>query len=301
MADLKQLTARAKAALETARSRWTAVDVGVRVFRRFSEDDGGSFAAALTYYTFFAVFPMLLFSASALGYITFGNAELRDRIIEKGIESIPLLRDALTPEGLEVIGNSRNSLALTGLVMALYAGSGGVAALEHALNRIYRVADEPNFIQKRLRSLRWLALIGAAVVVSVGLSTAGNVLPSIIADVPGVVTVLTFAIGIGVSLFIFLSMFKFLPAVSLTWKQVLPGAITATVAFEVLKIAGSAYLARGQATRNNTFGTFAASAALLVASYLISQVTLLAAEVNAVLAERRTTRQSSTGLEEGDE
>ena len=298
--DLKQTAAQAKRVVETARSRWGPVDVAVRVFKRFSEDDGGSFAAALTYYTFFSIFPMLLFSASALGYVTFGNAELRQRIIEQGIEAIPLIRDALSPEGLEVIGNSRSSLALTGLAMALYAGSGGVVALGHALNRVYRVKEEPNFFQKRLKSLKWLAVIGLAVVASVALSAAGNVLPAVVTDVPGALMVVTFLTGAAVSLFIFVAMFKFLPAVPLTWKDVLPGAIAATIAFEILKIAGSAYLARGEASRNDTFGTFAASAALLVASYLISQVTLLAAEINAVLAERRATRQSSKPLEEGD-
>lgn len=300
MAELSKLGVQAKRAVEVARSRSTAVDVVVRVFKRFSEDEGGTLAAALTYYTFFSIFPLLLFSASALGYITLGNAELRDQIIQKGIDAIPLLGDALTSSGLEQLGRARGSLALTALAMGLYAGSGGVVALEHALNRIYRVTEEPKFVQKRLRSLKWLALIGAAVVLSVGASTAGSLLPKVVTDLPGVLSTLTFLIGVAMTLFVFVAMFKFLPARRLSWKEIFPGAVTAAVAFEILKVAGGAYLARGETVRSNTFGTFAASAGLLVASYLVSQVTLLCAEVNAVLAERRTTRQSSSPPKEGE-
>ena len=92
---------------------------------------------------------------------------------------------------------------------------------------------------------------------------------------------------------LFSTAYKMLPATSLSWKEVLPGAIVAAIGFEILKLAGAAYLARGESTRNDTFGTFAAAAALLIASFIVARVVLLAAEVNAVLAERRATRQSS--------
>jgi membrane protein len=91
---------------------------------------------------------------------------------------------------------------------------------------------------------------------------------------------------------VFAAAFRVLPATELAWRDVLPGALVAAAAFELLKSLGAAYLEAGAASRNATFGTFAAAAGLLVASYLICQITLLSAEVNVVLAERRLTRQS---------
>ena len=70
MDRLKRLAALAKLQIEKARARWGGVDIAVRTFKRYSEDDGGSYAAALTYYTFFSIFPLLLFAAAALGYVT---------------------------------------------------------------------------------------------------------------------------------------------------------------------------------------------------------------------------------------
>jgi uncharacterized BrkB/YihY/UPF0761 family membrane protein len=92
--------------------------------------------------------------------------------------------------------------------------------------------------------------------------------------------------------------FMMLPAQPRGLKEVLPGSIAGGIGFELLKAVGGWYLASGASSRRATFGSFAAAAGLLVASYLLAQLTLLAAELNAVLAERRRTRQSSVNAEE---
>ena len=265
----------------------------MRTFNRYSQDDGGPYAAALTYFAFFSIFPMLLFAVSILGYVTFFNPDLRPQIIEAGVDAVPLMRDVLQPKALNDIVKQRQELAVTGLVLALYAGTGAIAALEHALNKIFRVDDEPNFLAKRVRALRWLALLGGLVVVSTaitaltGLDLSGNS--------PETDALWREALGhlagaaIGVA--IFATAFRFLPARRLTWGDVLPGAVVAGVAFELLKLFGTLYLESGGPSEA-TFGAFALAAGLLVASYLIAQLTLLAAELNAVLIERREVRTS---------
>jgi uncharacterized BrkB/YihY/UPF0761 family membrane protein len=77
------------------------------------------------------------------------------------------------------------------------------------------------------------------------------------------------------------------------------GAVVAALLFELLKEFGTWYLSRGAEGREAAFGVFASAAGLLVASYLLAQVILLAAELNDVLAQRRVTRQSS--IEEAKE
>lgn len=286
MESIKRLPALAKLQVERTRARWGWFDIVVRTFKRFGEDDGGSYAAALTYYTFFSIFPLLLFSVAAVGYLTFGNDTLQQELVGSGLKTVPILKDALTPDGIKIIQESRNSLALTGLVLALYSGSGVIVALQHALNKIQHEDDEPNFIQKRLRSLMWLGILGVGAVGSLALSTVVGFAPGLLAAALSLAGALILNTGL------FATSFKFLPAKSRSWNEVLPGSIVAAVGFEILKVAGTSYLARGEATRSDTFGAFAAAASLLIASYLIAQVILLAAEVNEVLAERRATRQT---------
>jgi YihY family inner membrane protein len=277
----------AKLQLERARARFGVIDIAVRTFKRYSEDDGGPNAAALTYYAFFSIFPLLLFAAAILGYMTFASPELRAQILESAVNSVPLVREALDPENLTLIENRRQALAITGAALALYAGSGAIVALEHALNKIHRTTVEPNWVGKRVRSLKFLAVFGGAAVLSVALGTVASSAPS------GVAAVLALLGGLAVNVFIFSAAYKYLPNATQSWTAVLPGAIVAGIVFELLKLFGAAYLAGGQGARDATFGALASAATLLVASYLISQVVLLAAEINAVLCERREMRTTS--------
>ena len=291
-----EVVARAKLRVERARADHGAVDITIRTFRRFSEDDGGFFAASLTYYTFFSIFPLLIFGASALGYLTFLSSKLQERLLEEGLGAVPLISELLDSESIQTLQEQRGTLAIVGLLLALYTGSGAITALEHALNKIYRVRGEPGPIARRLRSLRWLAAAGVAVLVTVGVGALGPLAGGLFGDGPAItlsVGILVRILGVAVSALMFIAAFRLLPAADYSWREVLPGAVAASIAFEILKLVGGWYLARSSGSREQTFGAFNTAAALLVASYLLAQITLLAAELNAVLAERRVTRQSA--------
>lgn len=367
MDKLKNLGAQAKLLLQRARARSAPFDIAVRTFKKFSEDDGGSYAAALTYYTFFSIFPLIFFAASVLGYLTFGNEELRNDILKAGLSSVPMLRDVLSPGGLSFIEERRQGFALTAGLMALYAGTGAIVALQHSLNRFQNVVDEPNWVQKRLRSLKFVAVFSVAVVLSLSLGAVARFATGFFApetrlegqvvevvDIRGLArddltatvnvgadsftagagetrgayqiesiqdecvtissgdkevtagnsecTPLTPAgifawitshlVGFIVGVLIFAGAYKFLPQLRRSWRDVLPGAMVAAFLFEVLKEVGSLYLERSGQHREATFGVFAISAGLLVACYLISQITLMAAQLNDVIMERRLTRQT---------
>ena len=296
MADVGRITTRLKLRVERARARYGLVDVVVSTFRRFSANDGGVLAAALTYYMFFSIFPLLLFSASAVGYLTFLSEGFRDNLLRSGLEGVPLFNQILTFDVLESIKENRGTLAIAGLLLALYSGSGAVVALRHGLNRIDCVEDEGNFFAKRLDSLKWLAYLGLATVVSF----AATVLVGVVGAKAGSSTVATVlvsvtlgVVAVGVNTGIFLTAFRFLSNKGRSWREVFPGALVAAIAFEVLKLVGGAYLSAGAQGRSRTFGAFSAAAGLLVASYLLAQVTLLAAELNAVLAERNERRTTT--------
>lgn len=281
--------AQAKLRIERARARYAFADIVVRTFRRFSEDDGGVMAASLTYYMFFSIFPMLLFAAAVLGFVARVDDTLSvQEILKATVDTFPLLGAVLTEDALEAIRNRSGQLALAGAVLALYSGSGGVVALGHALNRINREGQERSFVGKRLASVKWLAMLGIGVILSI-------VLGSVLTFAGTLAVAGAIVAGAGLNVGLFMTAFKYLPNKRRAWSEVLPGAVVAGIAFEILKQLGTLYLSSGQAGRDATFGAFATTATFLVASYLLAQITLLAAEVNAVLAERRATRRSSVG------
>jgi membrane protein len=295
MDRIKALVERAKQAFGRARERSAVVDVAAGTIKRFGDDDGGFYAAGLTYYTFFSVFPLLLFAGSVIGYLTLGNQKLRDELIGRGVDAVPLIRDALTPEGLDILSENRGGFALAAFVLAVYSGTGAITALQHALNKFHGITEEPNWLFKRLRALRFLVLLGGGIVASLLLTTAGNFAADLFGGNRYVGGTITFLAGVAVSIFIFATTYRYLPAHRQSWRDVLPGALVGAAAFEIMKIGGTYYLAQGESTRNDTFGTFVVAATLLVAAYLVSQVTLLAAEVNLAIRDRRNRRESGQG------
>ena len=286
MPDFSKPINQAKLRLEKARARYGLVDIVVRTFKRHSEDDGGFYAAALTYYVFFSMFPLLIFATALLGFATRIYPELEQNLLTEGLQSFPLIGSIIEPEILKAIRRSAGGLAALSVVLALYSGTGAVVALSHALNKIHRVEDEGNFFVKRLDAFKWLALFALMVIGSVTVAGWGQWVPG---WGPSIVSLV---VGLALNLAIFATAFKFLPRMRRKWEDVLPGALIAAGVFELLKWFGTLYISRGAETRSATFGAFATAAGLLVASYLLAQITLLTAEVNAVLAERRLTRQS---------
>lgn len=295
---IARAVAQGKLRLQRARSRWGLVDIVVRVLKRFSETDGGTHSKALTYYVFFSVFPLLAFAAAILGYVTFGDKELQDRLFAAAVKSFPMLKDALTPRGFAVIESRRQELAFLSLLFALYSGSGAVIALEHALNKVHRIDNEPNFVDKRIRGLKWLAILGMGAVLSVALSTLGYLTNSVFNSFGPIGAFTSTALlqigGLALSVGILATAYRFLPAAELSWRDVLPGAIAGGIVFEILKFLSNLFVKGGVESRNATFGAFATAATLLIVSYLVSQMTLMAAEINAVLAERRVARSPAT-------
>lgn len=286
MPDFSRYLAQAKLRLEKARARYGLVDIVVRTFKRFSEDDGGFYAAALTYYVFFSMFPLLIFATALLGFATQVYPELEQDLLAEGLQSFPLVGSIIEPDVLKAIKRGAGGLAVLSVVLALYSGTGAVVALGHALNKIHRIENEGNFFVKRLDALKWLALFALMVLGSLVVTGWAQWVPGWGA------TIVSLVVGVGLNLAIFATAFKFLPRMQRSWQDVLPGAMIAAGVFELLKYFGTLYISRGAEARSATFGAFATAAGLLVASYLLAQITLLTAEVNAVLAERRLTRQS---------
>lgn len=267
------------------------------VIRKFGDDGAGNLAALIAYYAFVSLFPLLLVFVTILGYVLDGDPRLKDEILEGTLGKFPLLSDQLK---LHSLSGSGPALAI-GIVLTLLAGLGVTGASQTALNRIWAVpfSKRPNFLISRLRGIALLLTLGALTIVAtlaggfVGASESGNA--SAWALIAGVVLALI------ANLVLFTSAFKLLTAISLSWRDVLPGAAVASALWTLLQYFGGVYVSHELRHTGPLYGSFALVLGLLAWLYLGAQLTLFSAEVNVVLARRLWPRSLfAPGLLEAD-
>jgi YihY family inner membrane protein len=198
----------------------------------------------------------------------------------------------------------RGSVAalVVGISVAVWAGTGVALALENALDHVWGVPirRRANPIYARVRALLWIAALGGITLVGTVLGSA-----SAFATYGLAARLLALVISLGINLVVFLAVFRVLTSHSPSWRAVLPGAIVAAAAWEVLQTAGGYIVDRQLRHASSTYGVFAIVIGLLSWIYLAANVTLLSAEINVVHARRLWPRSltllGEQPLTDGDE
>jgi membrane protein len=266
-------------AVDRFQQRHPLLGFPLAVRQKFADDQGGFLAASVTYYAFFSIFPLLLVLVTLLGYALQGNPDLQRRVLDSALADFPVIGPQLQTNVHSLTG-SVPALAI-GIGVALWAGTGVALALENAQDHIWGVPirRRANPLLARLRALVWIAAIG-------GVTLAGTLLgsASAIASYGPAVRLAGVALSLAINIAAFVAIFRVLTSHSPLWRDVLPGALVAGVAWEILQLVGGYIVDRQLRHASSTYGVFAIVIGLLSWLYLAANVTLLSAELNVVRA-----------------
>jgi YihY family inner membrane protein len=269
---------RLAARLDALQQRHPRVAFPLAVLRKFSDDGAGDLAALIAYYGFFSIFPLMLAVVTVLGFVLEDRPDLREDLVDSALGQLPVIGDQI---GGDVGALEGNGIGLVvGLVGAVLAGLGAMSAAQSAMNRVWYVprADLPKGLEKRGRAVLALAVIGVGTIGSTVVANIGSILPDL-----GLVSRIAVLAGVlVVNVVVFTVAFQVLTSRPLTWKSQIPGAVLASVAWFVLQLVGSWFFRTRVQGASETYGTFALVIGLLSFFYLLAQITILAAEVNAV-------------------
>lgn len=267
--------------------RWLAVPVAV--VRKMSNDQGGSLAALIAHYGFLSLFPLILVFSAVLGFLLEADPGLRTHVLQTVTHSFPSsLSNFITKN------TKGNSLALgTGAFVTLWAGLGVTRATERAMNNIWDIplAERPNLWWSRLRGLAMLGILGITFLVSTALTSlqqAGGLLaiPTAVLSVAG-----PLALNFG----LYLLAFQVLTNRHLPWRTMMPGAAVGAIGWTALQSLGALFIHHELAHASQLYGTLASVIGVLVWIYVGALLTLYAAEVNVVLANRLWPRSLAGG------
>jgi membrane protein len=212
------------------------------------------YAAALAFFTVFSIAPVLVVVVTLVGFIM-GESAVEGQLFEQlegtiGPEAAGVVETAVINSQIDQSGILP---ALLGIAATVVGATTVFAQMQASLNQIWDVAPKPTassmwvFVKSRLMSLTIVLAIGFTLMVSLVLSVA---LRAVMAFAEGWLPVPAWAmVGTELSLslfvvtFLFAAIFKILPDVLLSWRDVLLGAFITALLFTVGRSLIAIYLA----------------------------------------------------------
>lgn len=263
--------------LDRLQQRRRGLGFAIAVVYKFVDDQGGYLAALITYYAFVSLFPLLLLLTTTLGVVLSGQPDLQQSVMQSTLSQFPVIGAQLQqPEQL----SGGVVAVVVGIAGALYGGLGVGQAVQNAMNTVWAVPrnNRPDPIRSRIKSLLLLFVLGSAAITATGVSAAGR-----FAETLGWFgrVGLTLA-AIGINAVICLVAFRVTTARSVTYREVLPGALTAAVVWQLVQSFGAGYVSTTMSTASVTNSVFALVLGLLAFLYLISVSLVMCAEINVV-------------------
>jgi membrane protein len=256
--------------------------------RDFMDDECPRMAAALSYYTVFALPPLLIL------LLLIAGAVWDPKDVQEAIQT--QMGSLMGSQGAQEIGTiinqaerpgGRGIKAVLGVGALILGATGAFLQLQAALNRAWEVEPDPNaggwknFVFKRLLSLGMILGIAFLLLVSLALSAVVSALGGFAGRlVPGASeailflfeNVITFVVVAG----LFATIFKVLPDAKIAWRDVLVGALVTAFLFTLGKFGLGFYL--GRSNPGEAFGAAGSLALVLVWIYYSSMIVLFGAE-----------------------
>lgn len=256
------------------------------VIKKFTDDRASQLAALIAYYGFFSLFPLLLVFATVASYVIKGNQQLRERLLNSVVEQFPVVGTQIgetIDESVRQLSNSPLTLAV-GVVGAMWTGTAIVAAAQNAMDEVWDVprVERPGLVARVMRAFLLFFVFGASIVLSTFLAGTGGETGWNAA----LLKALSMAGTVLMSVAVFSFAFRSLTVARVSWRDVLPGAIFAAVAWTVLLLLGNWLVERQIGRASAVYGFFAIVIGLLAWISLVAQLFLLAAEINVVRARR---------------
>jgi membrane protein len=247
------------------------------VVYKFFDDFGTYLAAIFTYYAFVSLFPLLLIASTVLSVVLRGDPTLQKELLTSALNSFPVVGSELgAPEHL----SGGPTGLIVGIVGSVYGGLGVAQAFQYASNTMWAVPRDsrPNPLHARGRSVVLLVVVGLTILATTSLSILSNGGVGLLGTTEKYLAVAA-SVVINAAAAVFA--FRFATARELSRREVLPGAISAAVFWQLLQTFGIIYV-RHVKHASETNAVFAIVLGLLAYLFLTAITLLLSVEINVV-------------------
>lgn len=258
-------------------------------------DEALTRGAAIAFYTVTSLSPVLLIVVAIAG-IVFGQQAAQGAVVEQlsglmGSQSASLVQTALQSASALASGLVAGAIGLAALIIT---ASGVFVEMQTALNVIWGVPEPQTdpvtrIIRARATSLGLVAALGFMLLVSLLISAAlaalGDWLEGAVPFGAVVLRSINLMVSFAMITVMFGAIYKVLPDRNIEWRDVIHGALTASVLFSTGKYLISLYI--GSSTITTSYGAAASVVIMLIWLYYSAQIFLFGAEFAKILSHRR--------------
>lgn len=263
---------------------------------RFNNDDVPALGYQLAYNLVLSFFPFIIFLMTLIGHTSLSNEEILVALSRlMPVSAFNLISNAISG----VITTKHNQLMSFSLILTIWSASAGFNAVIKGLNKAYGVSESRNFIKVRIISI--LCTLGMAfiILIMMFLLILGRIIWNYAAYKLGfsyeLVTlwaIIRYSIVISTAIFIFTALYRYAPCKRLTWLEVLPGSLLATLNL-ILVSAAFAYYVNNFANYSVVYGSIGAIIILLTWLFLVAVIVIIGGEVNASLYHENSSTKIS--------
>ena len=262
-------------------------------FNEFNDDNAIKLSASLSYYTIFALPPLMIIIITICGFF-FGKDAVTGQLYGQinglvGNDAAIQIQNAI--KNVE-LSESNVFATVFGGIMLLIGASGVFAEIQSSINFIWGLRAKPNkgvkkFIQNRLMSFSMIASVGFLLLVSLLVNSVMDLLSDRLKlYFPESTVYLFYVLNILIVFLIitllFAIIFKTLPDGNIKWKDALIGASSTSVLFMIGKFAIGFYL--GSSTVATVYGAAGSIIIILLWVYYSAIILYFGAEYTKVYA-----------------
>jgi YihY family inner membrane protein len=256
--------------------RWLAQPIGT--IRKYADDRGSAFAGLVTFQIFLGMLPLLVVALTVLSRVVGDSEQLKDAVLDSALGQFPVLGSRIE-EDIDTIAATGPWLWIT-IAGLLWTSAGIYHGMQLAMNQVWNVrgVHRQGFVSRHVRAAILFVLVFAA---AIGTSALQGT-PLVGWGPTWLATVWSLLLGAAIAGLLLLGVFRIVTAPVIPTRDLVPAAVAAGVAWELLQRLGTWVVLDRLSEAQDLYGTIGFVVVVLFWINLLARSAVLANEMAVV-------------------
>lgn len=257
---------------------------------KVKNDDVFALGAQLAYYLILAFFPFLIFLMTLIGFSNLNSMEIIEGLRTLLPSSVFELTSATI---VEVVENQHAGLLWVSIALSVWAASSAFRAVIKGINKAYNVKENRSFIKIAIIAMASIVALAFIIIITLSMLVFGNLIGDLLKTyspfdevISRLWNMLRYVVVVTSMIFIFAVIYRYTPAIRISWKESFPGAIVTTIGW-ILASMGFSFYINNFNNYSRFYGGLGAVFILMTWLYITSIIFILGGEINSVIVIRK--------------